>query len=128
MSINIMQTMNNYQFENRENLRNTARDILSGKKHSSEDIQKIIDRTFSLTDDSKYINAQKSIIMASSQITLNKSLKATLNYLKSQSNNKKKQHILGELWNTMELPADTIIPDDLGEIIIDFSKNIFIAA
>ena len=45
MSINITHTMNNSQFENRENLRNAARDILNRQNASAETTQKIMDKT-----------------------------------------------------------------------------------
>ena len=61
MSINITHTMNNSQFESRENLRNAAKNILSSKGASNESIQKIVDQTI-FENKNLYLNPQLSII------------------------------------------------------------------
>lgn len=127
MTINITHTMNSSQFENRENLRNTARNILNRQGATSESTKKILEET--IFSDNKYNNPQLSILKASSQITLNNSLKETLKYLKTQAHKKNvKQAVLGELWekvNKEEKPYN----GELVDFIIDPSvKNIFVAA
>ena len=73
-------------------------------------------------------NPQLSIIQASSQIILNNSLKETLKYLKSHTNNKpKKQPVLGELWEIAN-KEDLEYKGELIDFVIDSSlKNIFAA-
>ena len=132
MSINITHTMNNFNFENRENLRHTAKDILNKQGASQESMQKILDNSL-FDSKNKYeltsLNPQLAIIKASSQITQNSSLKETLKYLKNKAANKdKKQPVLGELWNRVnEKPID--YKGELIDFEIDLSvDNIFIAA
>ena len=84
MSINITHTMNSFNFENRDSLRNTAKDILSRQGASNESMQKIIDQTIfdaKQTNVMSSLNPQVAIIKASSQITLNSSMKETLRSL-----------------------------------------------
>ena len=45
MSINITHTMNNLSFESRENLKNTAKDILNRQGASKETMQNILDKS-----------------------------------------------------------------------------------
>lgn len=128
MGINITHTMNNFQFENRENLKQTAKKILNKQNATSETMQKIIDKTvFSMPE--PYQNPQLAIIKASSQITLNNSLKETLKYLKSHANKKQtKEPVLGELWNIMNKKEDNEYNGELLDFEIDSSaKNIFAA-
>lgn len=132
MSINISHT-NSFQFENREHLRNTAKDILSKNGSSSEAMQKIIDKTiFDMEGQRReiYTNPQLAIIKASSQISVNNSLKETLRYLKSQANKKiVKEPVLGELWDLFEDKREEVYQGELLDFEIDSSaKNIFIAA
>lgn len=132
MSINISHT-NSFQFENREHLRNTAKDILSKNGSSSEAMQKIIDKTiFDMEGQRReiYTNPQLAIIKASSQISVNNSLKETLKYLKSQANKKiVKEPVLGELWDLFEDKREEVYQGELLDFEIDSSaKNIFIAA
>lgn len=132
MGINITQTLNSFQFENRENLRNTARDILNRQGASSESMQKIIEQTIfdSKVKYDSFYQPQLSIIKASSQISANGNLKETLKYLKSRANKKPaKEPVLGEIWNLFN--KDENFNEYTGELInleIDLSKNIFAAA
>lgn len=128
MGLNITHAMTNFQFESKENLRNTAKDILQKHGASENSIQKIIEQpVFSSVN--LYPNPQLAIIKASSQITLNNSLKETLKYLKSHSNNKNnKKPILGELWEEIE-GKEISYEGELIDFEIDMSaKNIFAAA
>ena len=69
-----------------------------------------------------------SVIKASAQVTLNNSLKETLNYLKAHANDKrKKEYILGDLWQNLSENEDTY-QGELVDFVIDTSlKNIFAA-
>ena len=87
MAINITHTMNSSHFENRENLRNAAKNILNRNGASQEASQKIIQEAIFANSNSS-INAQLSILKASSQISMNNSLKETLKYLKTTTNKK----------------------------------------
>lgn len=132
MNINISHTMNNSNFEHKENLKNAAKDILSKQNASQEVMQKIIDQSLfenNVRYNSNYINSQMSIFKASAQITQNLSLKETLKYLKNQAvNNNKKKHVLGELWNILN-ESEIDYNGELIDFEIDTTKNnIFIAA
>ena len=73
------------------------------------------------------LNPQLAIIKASSQISVNNSLKETLKYLKTHANKKEiKKHVLGELWDTVKTEAE--YNGELLDFEIDlFAKNIFAA-
>lgn len=123
MGINITHTMNTFQqFENRENLRNAAKNILNRQKASQETIQRIADKT--VFD----YNPQLAIIKASTQISVNNSLKETLKYLKSHAAKKPvKEPVLGELWNIVKEKNDNT-ENELYDFEIDNSaENIFAA-
>ena len=135
MGLNV--SMNySYQLENRENLRNAARNILNNSGASSEATQKIIEKT--IFDGDKqlketYTNPQLSVLKASTQITLNESLKETLKYLKEHANKKvAKKPVLGELWSIFttnnEASEKNPYHGELYEFEIDKNaKNIFAA-
>ncbi len=126
MALNITQTMNSFQFESRDNLRNAARNILSRQGVSGEAAHKFVEQTI-FTNGS--YSPQLSIIKASSQITLNNSMKETLKYLKSHANRKvNKEPVLGELWNLLELKEEKAYEGELIDFEIDSSaRNIFAA-
>lgn len=124
MGINITHTMNSFQsFENRENLRNAAKNILNRQTASQETVQKIVDKT--VFD----YNPQLSIIKASSQISINNSLKETLKYLKNHAAKKTaKEPVLGELWNIANSQKEENESNELYDFEIDNSiENIFAA-
>ena len=130
MGINITQTLGNFQFESKEKLRNTAKNILNRQGASEETMQKILDKTIFDSDGRIYSNSQLAIIKASTQMSLNGSLKETLKYLKNHASEKKsaKTPVLGELWTLFNQEKD----DYKGELI-DFesdnsAENIFAAA
>lgn len=127
MGLNITHTMSSFQFENRENLRNTAKNILNKQGASAETMQKIINQT--VFPANSYNNPQASILSTSTQITLNNSLKETLKYIKSQANKKpKKEPVLGELWNIVN-KEEVTYSGELANFEIDSSiENIFAAA
>ena len=118
-----------FQFENRENLRNTAKDILSRQGASEEFTKNFMDNAiFSQARNKADYNAQLAIIKASTQISLNESLKETLKYLKTQANKKvAKEPVLGELWNLFD-KEDLNYQGELVDFVIDNSvENIFAA-
>lgn len=132
MSMNITHTMNTFNFESRENLRNAAKDILNRQGASNESLQKIVDQTIFESKQNAVMNSlnpQLAIIKASSQITMNNSMKETLKYLRSQAIKKaKKEAILGELWD-MIAENDNDYTGELVDFVIDSkTKNIFAAA
>lgn len=126
MALNITQTMNSFQFESRDNLRNAARNILQRQGATPEMTQKFVEQAL-FTNDS--YNSQLAILKASSQITLNNSMKETLKYLKSQANKKvNKKPVLGELWKLLELKDEEGYAGELIDFEIDSSaQNIFAA-
>ena len=125
MGINITHTMNSFQFENKENLRSAARNILQKQGATIEGTQKVMEQTIF---DYQPSNPQLAIIKASSQISINNNLKETLKYLKSQAMRKtKKQPVLGELWE--QLSNNSEYTGELLDFEIDsFARNIFAAA
>lgn len=128
MGINITQTMGGYQFENRENQRNTVREILSKKGSSDEAINRLIDKTiFDSANSRIYSSAQLSVLKAASQISLNGNLKETLKYLKNHNTKKEtKTPVLGELWGLFTKEQENY--EDIVDFDIDFSaENIFAA-
>lgn len=127
MGLNITHTMNNSQFENRENLRNAAKKILNKQSASAEATQKIIEKT--IFSNNTLSNTQLSIIKASAQISLSNSMKETLRYLNSNANKKtRKTYTFGELWNIVDEDKKSY-EGELVDFVIDSSiKNIFEAA
>ena len=132
MNYNITQTMNSFNFENRENLRQTASDILTKQNASPEVAKSIFDKAvldFVPSNSENFINPQLSILKASFQISMNNDLKETLKYIKSQAYKKQeKTPVFGELWSLLnEEPLK--YEGELLDFEIDSSaKNIFIAA
>lgn len=128
MALNITQA-NNFHFENQDNLRNTAKDILTRQGASREASQNILQKSvFTQPNSEVSYMPHLAIIKASSQISVNNPLKETLKYLKSHANRKvAKEPVLGELWdlfNKEELNYD----GELLDFEIDSSIiNIFAA-
>lgn len=124
-----------YQLENSEFLRSAAKNILN-RSASPETTQKIIEKTLFNSDvqlRELYTNPQLSVIKASTQISINNSLKETLKYLKNHANKKSvKAPVLGELWNIFssnnEASEKNPYKGDLYDFEIDKNaKNIFAA-
>lgn len=130
MGLNITQTMNTSHFENRENLRNAARDILNRQNASAESAQRVMDKALfnKATELSNIYSPQLAIIKASAQISANGTLKETLKYLKEHATKKAvKEPVLGELWNLLNNEVE--YEGELVDFVIDENaKNIFIAA
>ena len=122
------------QIENSENLRNIARRILANSGASSEATHKIIEQTiFDTARVAKelYSNAQLSTLKASTQITLNNTLKETLRYIKNNSYKKnKKEIVFGELWEIFSANNQTSEENPEHNELYEFqinhnAKNIF---
>ena len=125
-----------YNLDNGEILRNTARNILNKSGASAETTQQIIEKTLFNNDAvlrEAYTNPQMSVLKASTQITLNESLKETLKYLKEHANKKVvKEPVLGELWNIFTANNEASEKNPYKGELYDFeidknAKNIFAA-
>ena len=102
MGLNV--SMNySFQLENRDILKNTAKNILTNIGATPEATQKIVEKTLFEGDrllKEQYTNPQLSVLKASTQISINDTLKETLKYLKSHAKKEtKKAPVFGELWN-----------------------------
>lgn len=102
MGLNV--SMNySFQLENRDILKNTAKNILTNSGATPEATQKIVEKTLFEGDrllKEQYTNPQLSVLKASTQISINDTLKETLKYLKSHAKKEtKKTPVFGELWN-----------------------------
>ncbi len=131
MGINISHTMNLFQFETKENLRNTAKQILDKNGATKECAQKISEKIIFDTDrqiKEVYSNPQLAVIKASSQITMNNTLKETLKYLKNHANKKVvKEPVLGELWEKRNNLENNYRGELIDFQIDDTAVNIFAA-
>ena len=70
-----------YQLENREILKNTAKNILANSGATPEATQKIVEKTLFEGDRllrEQYTNPQLSVLKASTQISISDTLKETL--------------------------------------------------
>lgn len=133
MGLNVSTAMG---FENKDFLRDTAKNILEKGGASKETSSKILEQTIfenkkNFTD--LYPNSQIAIIKASTQISVNGTLKETLKYLRNHANQKTvKNPILGELWNSFavnnEASEENPYEGELVDFVIDKNaKNIFAA-
>ena len=135
MGLNVSASLT-YNLDNSEILRSTAKNILNKSGASTEATQKIIEKTLFNNDIAlreSYPNPQLSVLKASTQITLNESLKETLKYLKEHANKKvAKKPVFGELWSIFttnnEASEKNPYHGELYEFEIDKNaKNIFAA-
>ena len=126
MSINVSTSMG---FENREFLKNAAKEILQKNGADKEKANEIIQKAVFYPE--YETSAGLSALRASTQITLNNSLKETLKYLNAHANDKRKKYVLGELWDILGNLKEN--EDDKSNVLLDFeidanAKNIFTAA
>ncbi len=137
MGLNNISMDYSMQLENRENLRNTANKILNKSGATSEAAQKIIEKTIFEGDKQLkevYTNPQLSVLKASTQISINNTLKETLKYLKAHANEKRhKEPVFGELWNILSTSNEASEKNPYQGELFDFqinmnAKNIFAAA
>ena len=128
MGFNVSASMG-YQLENSEFLRSAAKNILN-RSASPEATQRIIEKTLFNSDVQL---RQLSVIKASTQISINNSLKETLKYLKNHANKKSvKAPVLGELWNIFSSNNEASEKNPYKGELYDFeidknAKNIFAA-
>ena len=135
MSINISGNYL-YQLESNDLLKNTAKNILTKGGATSKKKKKIIEKTV-LEGDKQlreiYTNPQLAVIKASTQISINNTLKETLKYLKTHAGEKRaKKPIFGELWSIFSTSNETSEENPYKGELYDFQinknvKNIFAA-
>lgn len=119
MGINVSTAMG---FENRDFLRSTAKQILQKSGADEEKAEAIIKNNLNY-----YERPEVKIYNASAQITLNNSLKETLKYLRTHAKDKRKEHILGELWKRFN-EFDSSAENELIDFEVNYNlKNIFAA-
>lgn len=119
-----------YPLDNGEMLRNAAKNILNKNGTSSEATQKIIEQTLfndaNLQMKDLYTNSQLAVLKASTQVSINNSLKETIKYLSNRKVAKK--HVLGELWDVLQESDEKSYNGELYDFEIDKNaKNIFAA-
>jgi hypothetical protein len=120
MGINVSTAMG---FENRDFLRSTAKEILQKSGADEEKAEAIVTNTI-IAD---YERPEAKIYSASAMITMNNSLKETLKYLRTHAKDKRKEHILGELWNSFN-ESDNSNENELIDFEVNYDlKNIFAA-
>ena len=124
MGINVSTAMN---FENRDSLRNTAKEILlkngASQKKATDTLYNAI-----FADSDSVSTTELNIIKASTQISLNKSLKETLKYLQAHANDKRKKYVLGDLWNKFDKGEKDNYQGELIDFELDDTlTNIFAA-
>ena len=123
MSINVSTSMG---FEKRENLRDSAKNILQRKGSDSSNAGRIAESVvYDFVEDNL---TGQTVLKATTQVSFDKNLKDTLNYLRAHANDRrKKEYILGELWQTFSDKKDSCT-NELIDFVVDFnSKNIFAA-
>ena len=132
MGLNVSVNYSN-QYENKEQLREIAKHILNNGGANSESAKQVIDKSVFLANKTMkdlYTTPQLDVLKASTQITLNNSLKETLKYLKSHSQKslKYKAPVLGELWKNLEASNSSYKDNELYDFELDKNaKNIFAA-
>lgn len=133
MGLNITHSTDLFQFENKDNLGNAAKNLLNRQGASQQSVQNIINKTIFNTDNQLkevYTNQQLAVIKASAQVSMNESLKETIKYLKKHAAKQpQKSPVLGEIWDlTSKLKDETPYNGELLDFEIDSSlKNIFAA-
>lgn len=135
MELNVA-TNFSYSLENKEYLKNAAKNILNKNGATTEITQNIIEKTLFEGDrllKEQYTNPQLSVLKASTQISINNSLKETLRYLKTHAKKEvKKEPIFGELWNIVSLNNQASEKNPYKNELFEYeinenAKNIFAA-
>ena len=122
MGINVSTSMN---FENRDFLRSTAKQVLQHSGANEEQAEPVVVKNQISSAYEK--SAEMNIYGMSAQITLNNSLKETLRYLKVHAKDKRKNYILGDLWDKFS-EQDETDANELVDFEVDYNlKNIFAA-
>lgn len=132
MTLNVSLNYNR-TIENTENLKMAARKIFERSGGTIENTQKIVEQAILNCNklEQSFVNPQISILKASTQISLNKSLCKTLEYLKENASKKAAvKPVFGELWSIFEAHNEEFEGDSYkGELynfqINECAKNIF---
>lgn len=118
-------------FENREFFMNSAKNRQGNETMEQNKTASNVQSTINLNN-GKALTTEQYLMLASTQITVNNSLKETLKYLQKHANNRKKEYKFGDLWKILnddnEDTEQTPCLGELIDIVIDNSKNIFVAA
>lgn len=127
MGMSVSTTMG---FENREFINNSGKNNAQSNGTVAEKAVDVIVPSYNTTN-YKPLTTQQYILLASTQITVNNSLKETLKYLRNHENNKKKEYILGDLWKIMNTENEASEKNPYNGELLDFDieskKNIFAA-
>ena len=118
-------------FENRELFQNSAQNLAQSSEKTVEKTTANNSQLSTVLTNYKPLTTEQYLLLASTQITVNNSLKETLKYLQNHAIERKKEYRFGDLWKMLydenddsdEKPYDGILLD----IVIDLSKNIFAA-
>ena len=115
-------------FENRELIKNSAKNLPQGNEAAQQKAsESIIQNSIS---NARNLTSQEYILLASTQITLNQSLKETLKYLQKHANDRKKEYVFGDLWKVLNTDNEDSEKNPYqGEVfeIDQNKKNIFAA-
>ena len=123
MGLNVSTSMG---FENRNFLRNAAREILQRSGASKEVTSKIVD---TLIFDKTYLSSEQKALQAAAQITFSESLKNSLKNIKNKKQQKQiKAPVFGELWEKFNEKEQSDDFELLEFVIEDDAENIFAAA
>ena len=119
-------------FENQEYVKNSAKNTTQSNEAAVEKGSESIMQKPATYVNTNTLSAQQYVLLASTQITLNNSLKETLNYLRQHANDKKKEYMLGDLWKVLNAENESSEKNpykgELLDIVIDYNeKNIFAA-
>jgi hypothetical protein len=118
-------------FCNQELLKNNAKDVLQNggveTNRNADALQK--SAVFSYGTG---LPSHQFVMLASTQITLNNTLKETLKYLKNRERKVKREPVLGELWQVMTTDNEQSEKNPYHGDLIDFeidakARNIFAA-
>ncbi len=115
-------------FENRELIKNSAKNLVQGNEEAQQKASESIMQN-SITN-ARSLTTQEYILLASTQITLNQSLKETLKYLQKHANSRKKEYTFGDLWKVLNTENEDSEKNPYqGEVfeIDQNKKNIFAA-
>lgn len=123
MGLNVSTSMG---FENRNFLRNAAREILQRSGASKEATSKIVN---TLIFDKSFLSSEQKVLQATAQIAFSESLKNSLKKLKDEKQQKQiKTPVFGSLWEQFSENEQSDNFELLEFVIEDDADNIFAAA
>ena len=128
MGMNVSTSMS---FENRDLISSTTRNLPKSNDVVAEKVTGNVFQQNTGYANEKALTTQQYILMASTQITVNNSLKETLKYLRAHEDYKKKEHSFGDLWQILNAENEDSeknpYKEELLDIDIENKKNIFAA-